>query len=53
MARGNFADDGEQVLAIYLFHDAKHAIPTGISINRVVAVCGVEQNFDAWQAMRD
>lgn len=49
----DFADDCEQVSSIGLVHNPKHAIPAGVRLESVVAVCRMKQNFRAWQTMRD
>jgi hypothetical protein len=36
-----------------LSHNPKHAIPASVRIKHVIAMRGMEQNFGAWQAMRD
>jgi len=49
----NFAEDVDQVFAIGLVDNPKHAIPTGVCIEGIAAERSMQDDLCAWQAMRD
>ena len=49
----DFADDGAKISSIRFVYNPKHAIAAGVRLKHVIAVRSMEQNFGAWQTIRD
>ena len=49
----DLVDDGQQISSVCLFHNPKYPVLAGVLLKHVVVVRGMQQNFGAWQTMRD